>query len=63
MFAPKIKLDAALYERLRKCGEIAGYSSTDEFISHTLEQAVQSLEEAASEQQVEKQLQGLGYID
>ncbi len=63
MFGPKIKLDAALYERLRACAEAAGYSSTEEFIRHTLEQTVKSLEDAASEKQVEKQLQGLGYID
>lgn len=63
MFGPKIKLDASLYERLRKCAETAGYSSVDEFIHHTLEKAVASLEEANSEKDIEKQLQGLGYID
>lgn len=63
MFAPKIKLDTALYERLRKCAEASGYSSTEEFIQHTLEKTVASQEEADSQKDVEKQLQGLGYID
>jgi hypothetical protein len=63
MFAPKLKLDPALYERLKKCAEIAGYASTEEFILHTLEQAAATLEEADSEEEVKKRLQGLGYID
>ena len=63
MFGPKIKLDKDLYERLEKCAETAGYSSVDEFIRHTLEKAVQSIEEADSEEEVKKRLQGLGYID
>jgi hypothetical protein len=63
MFTPKLKLDPALYERLKKCAEIAGYASTEEFILHTLEQAAATLEEADSEEEVKKRLQGLGYID
>ena len=63
MFGPKIKLDKDLYERLEKCAETAGYSSVEEFIRHTLERAVQSIEEADSEEEVKKRLQGLGYID
>jgi hypothetical protein len=63
MFTPKLKLDPELYERLKKCAEIAGYASTEEFILHTLEQAAATLEEADSEEEVKKRLQGLGYID
>ena len=63
MFTPKLKLDPALYERLKKCAEIAGYASTEEFILHTLEQAAATLEEADSEEEVKKRLQGLGYLD
>ncbi len=63
MFGPKIKLDRDLYERLQRCAEAAGYSSLDEFIRHTLEKAAAAIEEADSEEEVKKRLQGLGYID
>ena len=63
MFGPKVKLDRELYERLERCAEAAGYSSTDEFIRHTLEKAAAAVEEADSEEEIKKRLQGLGYID
>jgi len=63
MFGPKLKIDKDLYERLQKCSEIAGYSSVDEFIRHIMEKAVSDIEEAESEDDVKKRLQGLGYID
>ncbi|MCJ7821544.1 MAG: ribbon-helix-helix protein, CopG family [Armatimonadetes bacterium] len=63
MFGPKVKLDRELYERLQRCAEAAGYSSTDEFIRHTLEKAAAVIEEADSEEEIKKRLQGLGYLD
>jgi metal-responsive CopG/Arc/MetJ family transcriptional regulator len=63
MFGPKVKLDKDLYERLSRCAEAAGYSSTDEFIRHALEKAAAVIEEADSEEEVKKRLQGLGYLD
>jgi hypothetical protein len=63
MFGPKIKLDKELYEKLGKAAEVAGYSSTEEFIRHTLESAARAVEEGGSEEEVKKRLQGLGYID
>jgi len=63
MLGPKVKLDRDLYQRLRRCAEMAGYSSTEEFIRHTLERAAAALESADSEEEVKKRLQGLGYLD
>lgn len=63
MFGPKVKLDRDLYDRLVKCAEVAGYSSVDEFVRHALEKAASALEEADSEEEVKKRLQGLGYLD
>jgi metal-responsive CopG/Arc/MetJ family transcriptional regulator len=63
MFGPKVKLDRELYERLERCAEAAGYSSTDEFVRHTLEKAAAAIEDADSEEEIKKRLQGLGYID
>ncbi len=59
----KIKIDKSLYERVERTAERAGYSSTDEFVTHLLEKAVGDVEGAATDEEVEKQLRGLGYIE
>lgn len=62
MFGPKIKLDKALMRKIRMYAKIAGYSSPDEFVTHALEKEIALLEEADSEEEIRKKLQGLGYI-
>lgn len=62
MFGPKIKIDKDLLEKVKKYAEIAGYSSVDEFVTHALEREIAQLEEADSEEEIKKRLQGLGYI-
>ncbi len=59
----KIKIDNALYERLKLVSERAGYASTQEFITHLLERATSDVEDAATDEEVQKQLRGLGYIE
>lgn len=63
MFEPKVKIDRGLYETLTKASQIAGYSSVDEFIIHILEKAAAEVQQAQSEAEVKKRLQGLGYIE
>lgn len=63
MFEPKVKIDRALYETLTKASRIAGYSSVDEFVIHILEKAAAEVQQAQSEAEVRKRLQGLGYIE
>ena len=58
----KIKIEKDVLERCRKCAEVAGYSSVEEFITHALEKELAVLEEADSEEEIKKKLQGLGYI-
>ncbi len=58
----KIKLDSDLLNRVKKYADIAGYSSVEEFITHALEKELAVLEEADSEDDIRKKLQGLGYI-
>jgi len=58
----KIKLDKALVERIRKFSQIAGYASPEEFITHALEKELAQLEDADSEEEIKKRLQGLGYM-
>ncbi len=58
----KIKLDKGLLEKVKKYARLAGYSSAEEFITHCLEKEVARLEEADSEEEIKKKLEGLGYI-
>jgi metal-responsive CopG/Arc/MetJ family transcriptional regulator len=62
MSTSKIKLDKDLLEKVKKYAELAGYSSTEEFITHCLEKEIAKLEEADSPEEIEKKLKGLGYI-
>lgn len=62
MFGSKIKLDKDLLKKIKMYSEIAGYSSVEEFITHALEKEIALLEEADSEEEIRKKLQGLGYI-
>ncbi len=60
----KIKLDAQLYDRVKRVAEIAGYSSADEFIVHVIERELERLEPAGfDEKKIEERLRGLGYIE
>jgi len=58
----KVKLEAGLVDRIRKFAVIAGYSSPEEFITHALEKELAQLEDADSEEEIKKRLQGLGYM-
>jgi len=58
----KIKLEKELYDRVRQYAKIAGYSSVEEFVAHILEKELAPVDEADSEEEVKKRLQGLGYL-
>lgn len=58
----RIKLDKELMTKLRRVASLGGYSSVEEFITHALEKEVAKLEDAESEEEIKKRLQGLGYI-
>ena len=58
-----IRVDKDLYERLEKKAAEAGYSTTDEFITHVLESAVSGQDESPDRDQVDRQLRGLGYLE
>ncbi len=62
MFGPKVKLDRALFEKVKKYSELAGYSSVEEFVTHALEKELAKLEDATSEEEIKNRLKGLGYI-
>ena len=62
MFGSRVKLDPELLRKIKMYAKIAGYSSHEEFITHALEKEIALLEEADSEDEIRKKLQGLGYI-
>ena len=67
MFGYKLKIDDDLLEKLKKCSEVAGYASVDEFIIHALEKETTAIMGADSndtyEEEIKKRLRGLGYIE
>jgi hypothetical protein len=58
-----VKLDKGLLKKVKMYAKIAGYSTPEEFITHALEKEIAILEEADSEEEIRKKLQGLGYIN
>lgn len=68
MFGNRVKIDDEVYARARKCAELAGYSSADEFIQHVVEKEITRIlgsdsGEGDAPEEIKKRLQGLGYIE
>ncbi|MCH2131453.1 MAG: ribbon-helix-helix domain-containing protein [Pirellulaceae bacterium] len=59
-----VKVDKQLYEKLTEAAGQKGYSSTEEFVQHLLERAVEGTsQDDLDQQQAEQQLRGLGYLE
>ncbi len=62
----KVKIDADLLERAKNAAETAGYSTTEEFLSHLIEKELKQIEgasaTAADEEELKERLKGLGYL-
>ena len=64
MFKSSIKLNKDLYDRIKRCASVAGYSSAEEFVQHVLERELAKIEEnGQSDQEIMNKLKGLGYLD
>jgi hypothetical protein len=63
MFNTSIKLKKATWQRVKRCSEAAGYSSSEEFVEHVLSKELAKLEDAESDEKIVKKLQGLGYLE
>ena len=59
----KIKIDSSLLDRAKRAAEVAGYSSVEEFVAHSIENQLQKYEAEEAEKQVTDQLRGLGYVE
>jgi hypothetical protein len=59
----KIKIDKDLLAKVKKYSGIAGYSSPEEFVHHVLEREIAKFDQdGASEEEIRRRMQGLGYI-
>jgi hypothetical protein len=59
----KVAIDKALYARVQRCAEKAGYASPREFVAHVLEREVTRLEDpGADDDSIKRRLKGLGYL-
>ena len=58
-----IKPGKDLFDRVKRCADAAGYSSPQEFVEHVVERELAQIEEGASDDEIMKKLQGLGYIE
>jgi len=59
----KINIDDSLFGRAKAAAASVGYSSVDEFVAHCIETELKRLKLDEAEEQVSKQLRGLGYIE
>ncbi len=62
MFGKNVKLDTALLAKAKRYAKVAGYSSVEEFIAHALDKELAKLDDAQTEDEIRRRLQGLGYI-
>lgn len=59
----KVKIDDALFDRVKKVAELAGYPTPEDFVIHVIEKELSLLEGADSDEEVTERLRGLGYIE
>jgi hypothetical protein len=59
----KLAIDDTLYARAKAAAAAAGYSGVEEFVIHCVEKELKALQLDEAEEQVAKQLRGLGYIE
>ena len=64
MFEPTVRLDKALWAKVKKCADAGGYSSPDEFVAHVLEkETARLLDDTTSDEEILRKLKGLGYLE
>jgi len=63
MLKTSFKFDKNLMERIKKCSELAGYSSPEEFVQHIVEKELARFEDAESDEEIVKKMKGLGYLE
>jgi 4-hydroxy-3-methylbut-2-enyl diphosphate reductase IspH len=63
MTGTTIKLNKNLMTKVKRCATAGGYSTPEEFVEHVLEREIAKLEDADSDEEIARRMQGLGYLD
>ena len=64
MKTAKVKIDKDLLDQCKEYSLASGYSSVEEFITHVIEKELRkNKKQPDMDEDMEKQLQGLGYIE
>ena len=64
MFEPTVRLNKALWAKVKQCAQAGGYSSPEEFVEHVLERETSRLlSEGTSDEDILRKLKGLGYLE
>lgn len=61
--AKSIKVNSDLWRRVEEYAQAKGYSSPEEFVEHLLERELAQQETDESQQEIERRLKGLGYLE
>ena len=59
----KVRIEKTLLDRLTEVAKVAGYANVEEFIVHILEREAEKFDQDQDDEEVEKRLRGLGYIE
>ena len=62
MLGTSVKINKALWAKVKKCADAGGYSSPEEFVQHTVEKAMSAGDAGEGEKGAAK-LKGIGYLD
>ena len=58
-----VKINPELWKRVQEYAKRAGYSSGTEFVEHVLERELSRAEKETDQQEIERRLKGLGYLE
>lgn len=59
----KVRIEKTLLDRLTEVAKVGGYANVEEFIVHILEREAEKFDQDQDDEEVEKRLRGLGYIE
>ena len=59
----KIDFEDALWAKVKKHSEAAGYSSPEEFVQHAVEKQLATAASPQEDQESARKTKGLGYLD
>lgn len=59
----KVEIDDALWGKVKRCAETAGYSSPEEFVQHAVERQMDTAASPEDDRDAARKTKGLGYLD